>query len=120
MFEAVAQPAGTRGPLFRPHYPPQSFVTAPAGKHCAFLRRAWLQHYHQELLRQRTTEYDHWVQACACDHNIPIEWAIKKKVRKQTNVRPHLRQMKRRERSGVYFILKSMEVETNFRVTMPK
>ena len=35
-------------------------------------------------------------------------------------MRPHLRQMERQQRFGVYFILKSMEVGTNFRVAMPK
>jgi hypothetical protein len=73
----------------------------------------------KEILRQRTIEYNQWVEAFARNHHIPIEWA-EKGVRKEDYVRPRLRQMERRDRYGVYFILKSMEVGTNFRVTMPK
>ena len=73
----------------------------------------------KELLRERTTEYNQWVEAFARNHKIPIEWA-EKGVRKEDYVRPRLRQMERHQRFGVYFILKSMEVGTNFRVAMPK
>jgi hypothetical protein len=73
----------------------------------------------KEVLRQRTTEYHQWVEAFARNHDIPIEWA-EKGVRKEDYVRPRLRQMEQRQRFGVYFILKSLEVGTNFRVAMPK
>jgi hypothetical protein len=73
----------------------------------------------KDILRQRTTEYHQWVEAFARNHHIALEWAVKG-VRKEDYVRPRLRQMERRERFGVYFILKSMEVGTNFRVAMPK
>jgi hypothetical protein len=73
----------------------------------------------KEVLRQRTTEYHQWVEAFARNHHIPIEWA-EKGVRKEDYVRPYLRQTERHQRFGVYFILKSMEVGTNFRVAMPK
>jgi len=73
----------------------------------------------KEVLRQRTTEYHQWVEAFARNHHVPIEWA-EKGVRKEDYVRPRLRQMERRQRFGVYFILKSMEVGANFRVAMPK
>jgi hypothetical protein len=73
----------------------------------------------KEVLRQRTTEYHQWVEAFAHNHNIPIEWA-EKGVRKEDYVRPRLRQIERQGRFGVYFIIKSMEVGTNFRVAMPK
>ena len=73
----------------------------------------------KELLRERTTEYHRWVEAFARNHRIPIEWA-EKGGRKEDYVRPRLQQMERRGGFGVYFILKSMEVGTNFRVTMPK
>jgi len=73
----------------------------------------------KEVLRQRTTEYNQWVEAFARNHRVPFEWA-EKGVRKEDYVRPHLRQMERQQRFGVYFILKSMEVGTNFRVAMPK
>jgi hypothetical protein len=73
----------------------------------------------KDALRQRTNEYHQWVEAFAHNHRIPIEWA-ETGVRKEDYVRPRLRQMERRDRCGVYFILKSMEVGTNFRVAMPK
>jgi hypothetical protein len=73
----------------------------------------------KEVLRQRTTDYHQWVEAFARNHQIPLEWA-EKGVRKEDYVRPRLRQMERRQRFGVYFILKSMEVGSNFRVVMPK
>ena len=73
----------------------------------------------KEVLRQRTTDYHQWVEAFARNHQIPIEWA-EKGVRKEDYVPPHLRQMEREQRFGVYFILKSMEVGSNFRVAMPK
>jgi hypothetical protein len=73
----------------------------------------------KEVLRQRTTDYHQWVEAFARNHQIPLEWA-EKGVRKEDYVRPRLRQMERRQRFGVYFILKSMEVGSNFRVAMPK
>lgn len=73
----------------------------------------------KEVLRQRTTEYNQWVEVFARNHHIPIEWA-EKGVRKEDYVRPRLRQMERQQRFGVYFILKSMEVGSNFRVAMPK
>jgi hypothetical protein len=60
----------------------------------------------KEVLRQRTTDYNQWVEAFAHHHHIPIEWA-EKGVRKEDYVRPRLRQMERRQRCGVYFILKS-------------
>jgi hypothetical protein len=73
----------------------------------------------KEVLRQRTTEYNQWVEAFARNHHIPLEWA-ESGVRKEDYVRPRLRQMERRQRFGVYFILKSLEVGANFRVAMPK
>jgi hypothetical protein len=73
----------------------------------------------KEVLRQRTTEYNQWVEAFARNHQVPLEWA-ESGVRKEDYVRPRLRQMERHQRYGVYFILKSMEVGTNFRVAAPK
>src|SRR5437016_2512213 len=73
----------------------------------------------KDALRQRTIEYHQWVDAFARNHRIPIEWA-QKGVRKEDYVRPRLRQMERQQRFGVYFVLRSMEVGTNFRVAMPK
>lgn len=73
----------------------------------------------KEVLRKRTNEYNRWVEAFARNRKIPMEWA-EKGVRKEDYVRPHLRRMERRNRFGVYFILKSMEVGPSFRSTLPK
>src|SRR2546425_3974514 len=73
----------------------------------------------KEVLRTRTNDYNRWVESFARNHQIPIEWA-EKGVRKEDYVRPALRRMERRNRCGVYFILKSMEVGTTFRSATPK
>lgn len=73
----------------------------------------------KEVLRERTTAYNQWVEAFARNREIPIEWA-ERGVRKEDYVRPWLRRVERQGRFGVYFILKSMEVGTSFRSTMPK
>lgn len=73
----------------------------------------------KEVLRQRTTDYNQWVEAFARNHRIPIEWA-ENGVRKEDYVRPWLRRMARQGRYGVFFILKSMEVGSSLRSTMPK
>lgn len=73
----------------------------------------------KEVLRRRTDEYNRWVDAFARNHNIPTEWA-EKGVRKEDYVRPYLQRMQRRNRFGVFFILKSMEVGPSFRSTVPR
>src|SRR6516225_4015429 len=73
----------------------------------------------KEVLRQRTDDYHRWVEAFAKKRKIPLEWA-EKGVRKEDYVRPYLRRIERRQRFGVYFILKSMEVGPSFRSAVPK
>src|SRR6201984_706819 len=73
----------------------------------------------QEVLSQRTTAYQAWVEAFARNHDVPIEWA-EKGVRKEDYVQPWLRKMVRRNAYGVYFIFKSMEQGPSFRITVPK
>jgi hypothetical protein len=73
----------------------------------------------KEVLRQRTNDYQNWVEAYARNHNIPIQWA-EKGVRKEDQVLPALHQMERANAYGVYFIFKSMEQGRTFRVTVPK
>jgi hypothetical protein len=73
----------------------------------------------KDVLRKRTDEYNRWVDAFACNHNIPIEWA-EKGVRKEDYVRPYQLRMERQKRFGVYFILKSMEVGPSFRSSAPR
>jgi hypothetical protein len=73
----------------------------------------------KEVLRQRTADYQNWVEAFARNHRIPIEWA-EKAVRKEDHVLPWQRRMVRSDSYGVYFILKSLEQGPTFRVTLPK
>ena len=67
----------------------------------------------KQALRQRTQDYQHWVEAFARNHRIPLEWPdpdMKKKgLRQEDCVRPYLLAMERRQRFGVYFIFKTME-----------
>ena len=72
-----------------------------------------------EVLRQRTDDYQRWVEAYARNHHVPIEWAGKG-VRKEEYVLPWLRRMERRKQYGVYLIFKSMEQGPTFRSIMPK
>ena len=73
----------------------------------------------KEVLRQRTADYQAWVEAFARNHRLPIEWA-QKGVRKEDHVLPWQRRMTRQDAYGVYFIFKSMEQGASFRVTAPK
>jgi hypothetical protein len=62
----------------------------------------------KELLNQRTSDYQNWVEAFARNHKVPIQWA-EKGVRKEDYVQPWLRRMVRKDVYGVYFIFKSMD-----------
>jgi hypothetical protein len=73
----------------------------------------------KEVIRQRTTDYQNWVEAFARNHDAPIEWA-EKGVRKEDAVLPWLRRMERKNAYGVYFIYRSMEQGNTFRVCSPK
>ena len=73
----------------------------------------------KEVLRQRTNDYQNWVEAYARNHNIPIQWA-EKGVRKEDQVLPALHRTEKANAYGVYFIFKSMEQGRTFRVTVPK
>jgi hypothetical protein len=73
----------------------------------------------KEILRQRTDAYQSWVEAFARNHKIPIQWP-EKGTRKEDYVLRWLRRMERRNGYGVYFIFKSMEVGSTFRIIVPK
>ena len=60
----------------------------------------------KEVLSARTKNYNLWVESYAENHGIPLEWA-KQHVCKEDYVRPYLKAMERKNRFGVYFILKS-------------
>jgi len=73
----------------------------------------------KEVLSARTKDYNLWVESYAENHGIPLEWA-KEDVRKEKYVRPYLKAMERKNRFGVYLILKSMEQGNTFRSVEPK
>ena len=62
----------------------------------------------KETLRQRTDQYLGWVNAYTQNHDIPLVWA-EKDVRKKDDLAPVRRRMQREGRTGVYYVLKSME-----------
>jgi hypothetical protein len=76
------------------------------------------------VLRQRTEDYQHWVEAFARNHRIPLQWPAndmkKKGLRQEDCVLPYLLAMERRQRFGVYFIFKTMEPGPTFRSCPPK
>jgi hypothetical protein len=73
----------------------------------------------KEVLTQRTTDYQNWVEAFARNHQLPLQWA-QKGVRKEDHVLPWLRRMRKQGSYGVYFIFKSMEQGLSFRISVPK
>src|SRR5260370_33661191 len=118
---ALWRPADLGIPLFRPDRHPgaSAVLTRPENIVHFFRDVHGVGAITKEVLRQRITEYNRWVEAFARNHRIPIEWA-EKGARKEDYVRPSLRRMERQGRYGVYFILKSMEIGTSFRSTTPK
>src|SRR5260370_33776519 len=73
----------------------------------------------KEVLAQRTLDYQNWVEAFAANHKVPIEGA-EKGVRKEDQVLPWLRRIRKKGTYGVYFIFKSMEQGPSFRISLPK
>jgi hypothetical protein len=73
----------------------------------------------KETLRQRTNDYQSWVEAFARNHRIPAQWP-EKGMRREDYVLRWRRRMERKNAYGVYFIFKSMEVGPTFRITVPK
>jgi hypothetical protein len=67
------------------------------------------------VLRQRTEDYRHWVEAYARNQHIPIEMGGEG-TRKEDYVLPPLHRMERRNAFGVYFIFRSMEQGRTFRI----
>jgi hypothetical protein len=77
----------------------------------------------KQALRQRTQEYQQWVEAFARNHRVPIKWADEKTLKglkKEDYVRPYCTTMERRHQCGVYFIFKSMEQGPTFRPLLPR
>src|SRR5216684_2636225 len=59
----------------------------------------------KEILSERTANYQNWVEAFVRNQDYVLRW---------------LRRMIRTNRYGVYFIFKSMEQGTTFRISVPK
>ena len=79
----------------------------------------------KQALRERTAEYQQWVEAFARDHRIPIEWADNKALKakgltREDYVRPYCRRLERRKQYGPYFIFTSLEQGPKFQVSPPK
>jgi hypothetical protein len=73
----------------------------------------------KELLRQRTDDYQRWVENYAIKNRIPILWA-EAGVRKKDWLAPSCRAQQKAGRFGVYFILRSMEQGPTFAIRHPK
>lgn len=68
----------------------------------------------KELLRERSEQYQRWVESFARGARIPLEWA-EKGVKKEAYVQPYLCRMERADRYGVYFIFQAMEQGWTYR-----
>jgi hypothetical protein len=73
----------------------------------------------QDLLRQRTRDYQQWVRHFARNHRLPLEWPAKG-TRKEELVRPRQNRRLQAQEYGVYYILQSLEQGWTFRVFSPK
>jgi hypothetical protein len=73
----------------------------------------------KNVLKKRTDDYNNWVEAYSQKNKIPLEWS-EKGSRKEDVVKPYLGKMKRLNKTGVYYIMKSMEIGTTYRCINPK
>jgi len=73
----------------------------------------------KELLRQRSQEYQTWVEHFARNHQVPLVWA-QKHVRKEDLVACRQQRHLRAGQFGVYYIIKSREQGWTFRIQAPQ
>jgi hypothetical protein len=73
----------------------------------------------KELLRQRSQEYQTWVEHFARNHQVPILWAPKGVRKEEVVARRQQRQLQAAQ-FGVYYIFKSREQGWTFRIVAPK
>jgi hypothetical protein len=73
----------------------------------------------KELLRQRSQDYQTWVEQFARNHKVPLVWA-EKGVRKEDLVASRQSRCLHVGRFGVYYILKSQEQGWTFRLASPR
>jgi hypothetical protein len=73
----------------------------------------------KELLRQRSQDYQTWVEQFALNHKVPLLWA-QKGVRKEELVASRQQRRLQEGTFGVYYIIKSREQGWTFRILQPK
>jgi hypothetical protein len=73
----------------------------------------------KELVRQRSRDYQAWVEHFALNHKVPLVWA-EKGVRKEDLVAFRQQRRLAEGKFGVYYILKSREQGWTFRILQPK
>jgi len=73
----------------------------------------------KEIVRQRSQDYQSWVEHFALNHKVPLVWA-EKKVRKEELVASRQHRRLQEATFGVYFIIKSREQGWTFRILQPK
>jgi len=72
----------------------------------------------QKLLFSVTGQYNKAIEALAQKHQLSCEW-VEKGVRKEDYVEKYRHRFEKKEQFGVYYILKSKENESTFRVARP-
>ena len=73
----------------------------------------------KELVRQRSRDYQTWVEHFALNHKVPLLWA-EKDVRKEELVAVRQQRRLAEGKFGVYYILKSREQGWTFRILQPR
>jgi hypothetical protein len=73
----------------------------------------------KELLRQRSQDYQTWVDHFALNHKVPLVWA-EKHVRNEDLVASRQQRRLHAGQFGVYYIIKSREQGWTFRILPPK
>ena len=73
----------------------------------------------KEALGKRTKEYQKWVEAYALRNRIPSRWSDGDERKKDT-LKPYREKAIKANKEGVYYILKSMELEKTFRSQKPR
>ena len=73
----------------------------------------------KELLRQRSQDYQTWVEHFALNHHVPLVWA-EKHVRNEDLVASRQQRRIHAGQFGVYYIIKSREQGWTFRILPPK
>lgn len=71
-----------------------------------------------KLLKSITKKYNDEIEAYATKHQLPCEWA-EKSVRKEEYVENYRHAFEKKDKFGVYYILRSKENESTFRVARP-